>query len=257
MWLRDSWSEVVGTQGVVAAHHARGVDVAVAFWTDEVARTKSRVEVAAYLAGESAKWAQKKPPEGFVRVGRYYGIVGKKLGFKPVEEPLVVGDAVAYEIERRLVGLCVGGSGRSARGTGIRDRSTSIVVVPETDWWPSVSARGCSEAAGTVRACCCAKGSRERGGEPVRVGSDVPRLGTRCACYRSAARTAMRGSGERGGGRGMHAEASLAVATTMKSAKSARRGQRAAPLGGQLHVPGFRGMRRLRRSRGSLNDECA
>ena len=64
MWLRDSWSEVVGTQGVDRAHHARGVDVAVAFWTDEVAETKSRVEVAAYLAGESAKWAQKKPAGG-------------------------------------------------------------------------------------------------------------------------------------------------------------------------------------------------
>ena len=28
--------------------------------------------------------------------------VGEHLGFKPVEEPLVVSDAVAYEIERRL-----------------------------------------------------------------------------------------------------------------------------------------------------------
>ena len=37
-----------------------------------------------------------------MRVGRYYGIVGENLGFKPVEEPLVVSDAVAYEIERRL-----------------------------------------------------------------------------------------------------------------------------------------------------------
>ncbi len=105
MWLRDSWSEVVGTQGVVRAHHARGVDVAVAFWTDEVARTKDRVEVAAYLAGESAKWSQKKPPENFVGVGRYYGYVGRKLGFKPVEDDRVVSDAVAYELERRLARL--------------------------------------------------------------------------------------------------------------------------------------------------------
>jgi hypothetical protein len=98
MWLRDSWSEIVGTQGVVAAHHARGVDVAVAFWTDEVARTKDRAEVAAYLAGESAKRVQKRPPDDFGQVGRYYGYVG----FKPQEATLVVSDAVAYELELRL-----------------------------------------------------------------------------------------------------------------------------------------------------------
>ncbi len=102
MWLRDAWSEVVGTQGVVAKHHARGVDVAVAFWNDEVARTKDRVEVAAYLAGESAKWAQKAPPENFAHVGRYFGHMGGALGFKPKERDIVVDDAVAYELERRL-----------------------------------------------------------------------------------------------------------------------------------------------------------
>jgi hypothetical protein len=102
MWLRNAWSEVVGTQGVSKAHHARGVDIAVSFWSDEVARTKDRVEVAAYMAGESAKWKQKKPPADFTRVGRYFNYVGRSVGFKPDEDDIVVTDAVAYELERRL-----------------------------------------------------------------------------------------------------------------------------------------------------------
>jgi hypothetical protein len=105
MWLRNAWSEVVGTQGVLKAHHARGVDVAVSFWSDEVARTKDRVEVAAYMAGESAKWRQKQPPDEFPNVGRYFGYVGSGLGFKPDERETVVTDAVAYELEQRLARL--------------------------------------------------------------------------------------------------------------------------------------------------------
>ena len=102
MWLRTAWSEVVGTQGVVKAHHARGVDVAVSFWTDEVARTKDRREVALYMAGESAKWKQKAPPDGFKGVGRYYNYIGKTVGFEPDLSEMVVSHAVAYELERRL-----------------------------------------------------------------------------------------------------------------------------------------------------------
>ena len=102
MWLRNSWSEVVGTQGVLKAHHARGVDVAVSFWSDEVARTKDRREVAAYMAGESAKWKQKKPPDDFKGVGRYFGYVGRPVGFVPDLDEIVVPHAIAYELERRL-----------------------------------------------------------------------------------------------------------------------------------------------------------
>jgi hypothetical protein len=102
MWLRNSWSEVVGTQGVLKAHHARGVDVAVSFWSDEVARTKDRREVAAYMAGESAKWKQKKPPEDFKGVGRYFNYVGRSVGFVPDLDEIVVPHAIAYELERRL-----------------------------------------------------------------------------------------------------------------------------------------------------------
>jgi hypothetical protein len=105
LWLRTAWSAVVGTQGVMQRHHARGVDVAVSFWSDEEARRKDRIEVARYLVGESAKVAQKKPPEGFVHVGRYFGHLGSSAGFGPRSQELVVEAAVAAELERRLVRL--------------------------------------------------------------------------------------------------------------------------------------------------------
>ena len=102
MWLRTAWSEVVGTQGVSKKHHARGVDVAVMFWTEEVAATADRTKVAEYLAREASKWRQKRPPDGFVGVGQYFGRWGRKVGFNPVTEEVEVGRAVAEELERRL-----------------------------------------------------------------------------------------------------------------------------------------------------------
>lgn len=105
MWLRDSWSEVVGTQGILKAHHARGVDVSVAFWSDDEAKHRDRVTVATYLAGESSKHAQKQPPDDFSHVGRYYGHVGDKQGFGPESSEVEVHPAVAYELERRLTRL--------------------------------------------------------------------------------------------------------------------------------------------------------
>ena len=102
MWLRTAWSEIVGTQGVNKKHHARGVDVAVMFWTDEVAATADRTKVAAYLAREASKWRQKRPPEGFVGIGQYFGRWGRKVGFNPVAEEVAVSRAVAEELERRL-----------------------------------------------------------------------------------------------------------------------------------------------------------
>lgn len=102
MWLRTTWSEIVGTQGVIQAHHARGVDVAVMFWTDEVAATQDRTKVAEYLAKEASKWRQKKPPEGFVGLGRYYGRWGRRVGFNPVSEEVGLDMLVAWQVERRL-----------------------------------------------------------------------------------------------------------------------------------------------------------
>ena len=102
MWARTAWAEIVGTQGVDKKHHGRGVDVAVMFWSDEVAATADRTKVAAYLAREASKWRQKSPPEGFVGVGQYFGRWGRKVGFNPVAEEVEVDRAVAEEIERRL-----------------------------------------------------------------------------------------------------------------------------------------------------------
>jgi len=102
MWIRTAWAEIVGTSGVVKNHHARGVDVAVMFWSDEVAVAADRTRVAAYLAREASKWRQKCPPEGFVGVGQYFGRWGRKVGFNPVVEEVEVDRAVAEELERRL-----------------------------------------------------------------------------------------------------------------------------------------------------------
>jgi hypothetical protein len=104
MWARTAWAEVVGTQGVVQAHHARGVDVRVMF-TDEAqeqAVAKDRTEVAAYLAREAGKYRQKEPPEGFVRVGQYYGTWGRAQGFVPVVDELPLSQEVARQVEKRL-----------------------------------------------------------------------------------------------------------------------------------------------------------
>jgi hypothetical protein len=132
MWLRTAWSEVVGTQGVVKAHHARGVDVTVSFWTDEEARTRDRVTVAKYLAGESGKFAQKKPPAGFFHVGRYWGVIGEHLGFTVAEEDSIVAAAVAYELEHRMERLVRGRMLKQFGHSGLLSRrraGTGITVL--------------------------------------------------------------------------------------------------------------------------------
>lgn len=102
MWLRTAWAEVVGTQGRVQAHHARGADVVVMFWTEEAAEKADRTAVAEYLAREAAKWRQKKPPAGFVGVGHYYGYWGRTVGFVPQEQEVALNPLVAMEMGRRL-----------------------------------------------------------------------------------------------------------------------------------------------------------
>lgn len=102
MWLRTAWSEVVGTQGKVQAHHARGADVAVMFFSDEAAEKADRTAVADYLAREAAKWRQKKPPAGFMGVGRYFGYWGRNHGFVPQVQEVAVNPLVAMEMGSRL-----------------------------------------------------------------------------------------------------------------------------------------------------------
>jgi hypothetical protein len=102
MWLRTAWSEIVGTQGHVQTHHARGADVAVMFWSDEAEAKADRTVVAEYLAREAGKWQQKKPPAGFVKVGRFYGCWGKSVGFAPQATVTALEPLVALEVEARL-----------------------------------------------------------------------------------------------------------------------------------------------------------
>jgi hypothetical protein len=102
MWLRTAWSEIVGTQGHVQAHHARGVDVAVMFWTDEAEARADRTKVAEYLAREAGKWQQKSPPPGFNKIGRFYGCWGKSAGFQPEATVTPLDPLVAFEVEARL-----------------------------------------------------------------------------------------------------------------------------------------------------------
>lgn len=102
MWLRTAWSEIVGTQGHVQAHHARGVDVAVMFWSDEAEASADRTVVAEYLAREAGKWQQKSPPPGFKGIGRFYGYWGRSVGFQPEVAVTPLEPLVAMEVEARL-----------------------------------------------------------------------------------------------------------------------------------------------------------
>ena len=107
--LRTAWSEIV-TGGRDGAHWARGVDVRVSFWSDEVERTIERLKVVKYMSGELGKARQKRGPEDFVKVGKGWGVLGRQQGFRPVA-PLEyeLSPELAYEVLRRVrrwVQLC-------------------------------------------------------------------------------------------------------------------------------------------------------
>lgn len=96
-WIRTAWWEIVGSKS--KAHHGRGVDLAVMFFSDKAEETADRVRVAEYLWRESGKWAQKQPPEDFGSL-KFYGRWGDKLGFKPRLTEDQVDEQVGYEIRR-------------------------------------------------------------------------------------------------------------------------------------------------------------
>ena len=112
--IRTAWSEILGSTGLPDGHplklleadardHViRGVDVAVMFWTDDAEEKADRVKVAQYLAREAGKWRQNQPPPGFIRVGRYYGVWGRKVGFVPQVTATSLDIAVGAEVEARL-----------------------------------------------------------------------------------------------------------------------------------------------------------
>ncbi len=72
------------------------------FWSDEAEATTDRTKVAQYLAREAGKWRQKQPPSGFTKVGRFYGVWGRSVGFEPETTSTALEPVVAAEVEARL-----------------------------------------------------------------------------------------------------------------------------------------------------------
>jgi hypothetical protein len=101
--MRRWWSETV-TGGADLGHERRGVAVRAVFYAydDAVARDMRRSRLAAYMAGEISKSRQKVPPEGFGRVGNYFGYWGRAQGFKPVVEGFFVEVDVGEQLVRRM-----------------------------------------------------------------------------------------------------------------------------------------------------------
>jgi hypothetical protein len=99
-WLRKAWWEIVGSED--PAHHAWGVDIATAFWSERAEQSADRMQTADYFWRESGKYEQKKAPEGFGGLG-WYGRWGKELGFNPSTTTLDdVPDAVYYGFRRMV-----------------------------------------------------------------------------------------------------------------------------------------------------------
>ncbi len=101
MWLRLLWAQIV-TGNTVPEHYVRGVDIRPMFWTEDEAAGRNRTQVLQYLAPEAGKAAQKVGPVGFDRVGHFYGVLGRELGFREQQERRVLPSAVAEQVEIRL-----------------------------------------------------------------------------------------------------------------------------------------------------------
>lgn len=72
------------------------------FWTDEAEAGTDRTRVAQYLASEAGKFAQKRPPPGFEKVGRLLRGLGT-VGRLPSRTTTPLDADVAAEVEARLV----------------------------------------------------------------------------------------------------------------------------------------------------------
>lgn len=142
LWLRQTWWEVVGSGSKV--HHARGVDVAVQFWSDRAEATADRVRVAEYMWRESGKWAQKQPPEGFGSL-RFWGKWGERQGFRPRFEVEEVQEQAAYELRRLMRRWRYEKERQQATDRGYRFRpgngprgrdGLTVFGVDGVRWWP-------------------------------------------------------------------------------------------------------------------------
>jgi hypothetical protein len=118
-WLRTVWWEIVGSG--LPAHHKRGVDIAVAFFSDQAESETDRVKVAEYFWRESGKWAQKQPPDGFGSL-KFYGRWGGKLGFNPVVTREVLDEMVGLELRRMMRRLMLAKMRQEAKRTRRRVR---------------------------------------------------------------------------------------------------------------------------------------
>ena len=81
-WLRLKWAEIV-TGNTDGSHFNRGVDVEPCFWTEDAIGKADLGVVQEYFWRESVKKAQKAPPQGYGAVGRYWGVIGQRQGFRP------------------------------------------------------------------------------------------------------------------------------------------------------------------------------
>ena len=95
-WIRNAWYEVVGSG--VQVHRRRGVDVRPCFYGP--ARENAR-RVADYFWRESGKRQQKKVPDDYVAVGRFWGY----WGLKPELERLALTVHEDVEIRRVMMAL--------------------------------------------------------------------------------------------------------------------------------------------------------
>jgi len=101
-WGFNVWSEIAGFNSqygpIDTEHHWR---MGLRFNVSEMtyARAQKPVEVAEYLWSEAGKARQKQVPEGFVRVGRFWGVLG--AGVREPRQYFCC--EAAYFIARRVV----------------------------------------------------------------------------------------------------------------------------------------------------------
>ena len=116
-WLRCVWWEIVGSG--LPAHEKRGVDIAVAFFSEQAESEANRAKVGDYFWRESGKWKQKRPPEDFGSL-KFYGRWGPKEGFNPLVSAERIDEMVFYEMRRMMRRLLVAKLREQARRTGRR-----------------------------------------------------------------------------------------------------------------------------------------
>jgi hypothetical protein len=121
-WLRTAWWEIVGSG--LPAHHKRGVDVAVAFFSDRAETSADRLKVADYFWRESGKWAQKQPPEGFGPLKFYGRWGGGDRGFNPIVSVAELHEMIGLEVRRMLRRLRRSKERQAAEKTGRRVKRT-------------------------------------------------------------------------------------------------------------------------------------